>query len=59
MEKDKNPIVALSRNQISKSVRKTRQHASLLLSLKKTDLELDLYSDLDSELLKDILDKVL
>ena len=55
MEKDKHPIVALSRNQISKSVRKTRQHASLLLSLKKTDLE----SDLDSEQLKDILDKVL
>lgn len=59
MEKDKHPIIALSRNQISKSVRKTRQHASLLLSLKKTDLELDLYSDLDSELLKDIVDKVL
>lgn len=49
MEKDKHPIVALSRNQISKSVKKTRQHASLLLSLKKTDLELDLYNGLDPE----------
>ena len=42
-----------------RQARKKHNLASLLLSLKKTDLELDFYSSLDSELLKDIWDKVL
>lgn len=59
MEKDKYPIVALSQSQISRPTRKKHNRVSLLLSLKKTDLELDLYNGLNSELLKDILNRVL
>lgn len=59
MDKDKHPIVALSQRQISKTTRKKHNRSSLLLSLKKADLELDFYSSLDSDLLKEILGKVL
>lgn len=59
MEKEKQPIVALNRNQISRPARKFHNRSSLLLSLKKNDLELNLYSSLEPELLREILEKVL
>ena len=59
MKKDKQPIVALQRSRISKSIKNVHKHSSLLFSLKKNDLELSLYSGLDPELLRENLDKVL
>jgi hypothetical protein len=51
------PIVALNHTQRPKKIRPSR--SSLVLALKKDDLELNLYSSMDPELMNKILSKVL
>lgn len=51
------PIVALNHPQRPKKFRPSR--SSLVLALKKDDLELNLYSSMDPELMNKILSKVL
>lgn len=57
MLEKQNPIVALNHQSKSKKSRPPRN--SLLLSLKKNDLELNFYSSLDSELMNKLLEKIL
>ena len=51
------PIVAQNHPQRPKNIRPSR--SSLVLALKKDDLELNLYSSMDLELMNKILSKVL
>ena len=54
---EKQPIVALNHPVKPKRSRPPRNN--LLLSLKKDDLELNFYSELDPELMNKLLEKVL
>jgi hypothetical protein len=54
---EKNPIVAINHPTKSKKSRPPRNN--LLLSLKKNDLELNFYSNLDPELMNKLSEKVL
>lgn len=56
--KDKHAIVPLSSANFVRQ-RPTKPRNNLLLTLKKEGLELNLYSSLDSDVLKEILEKVL
>ena len=57
MIEDKQLIVPL--NHSSKDKRLRPQRSSLLLTLKKKDLELNFYSSLDPELMNKLLERVL
>lgn len=57
MPEKQQPIVALNHPQRSKKILPSR--SSLVLALKKDDLELNLYSSMDPELMNKILSKVL
>lgn len=57
MPEKQQSIVAPNHPQRSKKIRPSR--SSLVLALKKDDLELNLYSSMDPELMNKILSKVL
>ena len=57
MIEKKQPIVALGHSTKPKKARPPRNN--LLLNLKKDDLELNLYSSLDLEIMNKLLEKVL
>ncbi|WP_251717900.1 hypothetical protein [Lactobacillus agrestimuris] len=59
MPEKQQPIVALNHTARPKKPKLRPQRNTLVLSLKKNDLELNFYSSLDSEIMNKLLEKIL